>query len=174
MGKSRLDKRREMEAAEALEKPETAAKKERKSAKEKVAKDPTKRKVATRRTREKPVERKRAVWIIYSGSMKEEGRYPYDQKQAAQDRLEALRARGKRLYFLQMVKELITSDAQPVTTIVPELEDEPVEVEVGAGVVADVGDVDAMVDMGLDAAAFSAGEEEEEEEEEKEPAGEEE
>jgi len=174
MGKSRLEMRRQAEAAVALDKVKEAAapKKERKT-KERAAKDPTKRKATTRKTREKPVERKRAVWIIYSGSMKEEGRYPYDQKQAAEERLEALRARGKRLYFLQMVKELITSDAQPMT-VVPQLEDEPVETdgEVEAGM---TGDVDEMVDLGLDASAFTDGEEEEEEKDkEEEAAGEEE
>ena len=103
MAKSRLQMRREAEAAESAG--STTATKTKKKA--------TRKKASTRKTREKAPERKRAVWVIYSGSMKEEGRFTYDQKEAADDRLETLLGRGKKLYFMQLVKELITG-AGPV------------------------------------------------------------
>lgn len=130
MGKSRLGLRREAEAAEALEKEAEAVEGVEKVSKTK-AKGATKKKAATKRTREKPPERKRAVWVIYSGSMKEEGRYPYQDKAAAEERLEQLRQKSKRLYFIQMLKELIIGDSKPVT-IVPQIEDEDLQDEIPA------------------------------------------
>lgn len=124
MAKSRAELRRMAEAAEALEK--ASPKKKKKAT----------RKKAARRTREKAPERKRAVWVLYSSSMKEEGRYPYDQKDAAEEKLQALRSRGKRLYFMQMVKELITDGASPVVPVEPVIEDEELnEAPVTAGAV---------------------------------------
>ncbi len=123
MGKSRIGMRREVEAAEAAE--NEAEKEAVKSDKPKV-KAATKKKVATKRTREKQPERKRAVWVIYSGSMKEEGRYPWQDKAAAEEKLEQLRQKSKRLYFIQMLKELIVGDSKPVT-IVPQIEDEDLQ-----------------------------------------------
>ena len=105
------------EAADALEKAEAADKPKKKAAK---------RKSTVRKTREKAPERKRAVWIVYSGSMKEEGRYTYDQKEAAEARLAALRERSTRkLYFLQLVKELVTEGGvQPIVPIEPDFDEE--------------------------------------------------
>ena len=123
MGKSRIGMRREVEAAEAAEK--EAEVEVAKSGKPKT-KAATKKKAATKRTREKPPERKRAVWVIYSNNMKEEGRYPYQDKAAAEERLEQLRQKSKRLYFMQMLKELIIGDSKPVT-IVPQIEDEDLQ-----------------------------------------------
>ncbi|MFP6766402.1 MAG: hypothetical protein VB858_22420 [Planctomycetaceae bacterium] len=100
MAKSRLQMRRESEAAE----------NDAKASPKAVKKKATRKKAATRRTREKVVERKRAVWVLYSSSMKEEGRFSYDQKTAAEDRLKVLQARGKKVYFMQLVKELITGE----------------------------------------------------------------
>lgn len=53
--------------------------------------------------------RKRLVWVVYSGSMKEEGRFSYDQRAAAEERIEQLRQKGgvKKLYFIQPVREVI-------------------------------------------------------------------
>lgn len=115
MAKSRLQMRREAEAAES-----TTATKTKKKA--------TRKKAATRKAREKAPERKRAVWVIYSGSMKEEGRYTYDQKEAADERLETLLGRGKKLYFMQLVKELITGEG-PVESDAAPAEEEAAAVE---------------------------------------------
>ena len=99
MARSRLELRKEVEAAEArgvTAKGEVKAKKTRKA--------PAKR---TSRTKVKAPQRKRIVWVIYSGSMKEEGRFSYDQREAAEERLEVLRSKSKKLYFLQPLKEVI-------------------------------------------------------------------
>jgi hypothetical protein len=117
MAKSRLELRREVEAAEAQEKIKPTKKKA------------AKRKAAARRTREKAPERKRAVWVVYDGSMKEHGRFAYDQKEEAEAKLETLRARGKKLFFMQMVKELLTADAQAVSSALTSVkeEDDPIQ-----------------------------------------------
>ena len=93
---SRLAKRREVEAAEA--KPASA-----KKAKATTAKKPAARK------KTKAPERKRLIWGVFSGTMKEEARFPYDQRAAAEERLEQLRSKGKKMYFIQPIKELITA-----------------------------------------------------------------
>jgi hypothetical protein len=94
---SRLQKRREVEAAEA--RPEKKGK--RASA--------TGAKKATTRKKTKAPERKRLIWGVFSGTLKEEARFPYDQRAAAEERLEQLRAKGKKMYFIQPIKELITA-----------------------------------------------------------------
>jgi hypothetical protein len=70
---SRLEMRKQVEAAEAAggEKGEEKEKKPRKSTKAAAPR--------AKRTKEKVQARKRLVWVVYSGSMKEEGRFPYDQ-----------------------------------------------------------------------------------------------
>lgn len=100
MAKSRLQMRREAEAAEEAESTSKAKATKKKATRKKA----TRKKAAARKTREKAPERKRAVWVLYSSSMKEEGRFTYDQKKAAEDRLEVLQARGKKIYFMQLVK----------------------------------------------------------------------
>ncbi len=162
-GKKLLELRKQAEAAEAAEKDKEA--KPKKAARAKTPKEPkAAKKKAVRRTREKPEVKKRAIWVIYSNSMKEEGRYPYNQKAAAEERLEALRARSKRLYWLQMVKELITNDGGPVT-VVPELEEVPVDMDLDAVPAGAAEDEEEAVDISVDGEVFDEGEEEEEEEE---------
>ena len=101
---SRMDKRREIEAAEAQEtKPakKTATRKKR-AVKAKTA---TKRKTA----KAKLTARKRLVWGVFNGNMKEEGRYPYHDRAAAEEKLGKLRTRSpKKLFFIQPIKEEIT------------------------------------------------------------------
>lgn len=144
MAKSRLQMRREVEAAEEAE-PASKAKATKKKA--------TRKKAATRKTREKAPERKRVVWVLYSSSMKEEGRFSYDQKEAADARLEVLQARGKKIYFMQLVKELITgpvtSDAEPETEDVAAAagDEEP---EDGPEVTKDAGTEDAEFDADVE------------------------
>ncbi|MBT4864079.1 MAG: hypothetical protein HON53_03020 [Planctomycetaceae bacterium] len=108
---SRLDKRREVEAADALEKSESdgAGTKKKKAAKKKTAK-----KATTRRTKTKAPQRKRLVWAVFSGSMKEEARFPYDQRKDAEKKLEQLRAKAtKKMYFIQPVKEPLPDAPTP-------------------------------------------------------------
>jgi hypothetical protein len=164
MAKSRLELRRQAEAAEAQEKEKAATTSETGVASRK--KSATKRKATTRRVREKPPERKRAVWIIYSGSMKEEGRYPYDKKEEAEARLDALKQRGRKLYWLQLVKELIVDGQAEVQTIEAPLEDDlppDEELELEGG--------DVELDEPLEIEAGEEEAEEEEEEAEEAPAG---
>jgi hypothetical protein len=98
---SRIQKRKEAEAAVAAGKPEKPAKKKR-----------TSTRTSTSRKKSKAAERKRLIWGVFSGGLKEEARFPYDQRAAAEERLEQLKAKGKKSYFIQPIKEVIT-DAPP-------------------------------------------------------------
>lgn len=95
---SRIQKRRETEAAEGRGAKAPAKKKAKR------ARAPSKRKA-------KAAERKRLIWGVFSGSLKEEARFPYDQRAAAEEKLEQLRAKGKKSYFIQPIKEVITAPA---------------------------------------------------------------
>ena len=102
---SRLEKRKEFEAAEALEK----AGSDEKATKKKV----TRKTTTTRRTKVKAPQRKRLVWGVFNGSMKEQARFPYEQREEAEAKLTQLRARStKRMFFIQPIKEPVP-DAPP-------------------------------------------------------------
>ena len=121
MAKSRLSKRREAEAAEELEK--AAPKKKKKKA--------TRKKATTTRARKKKADtpaRRRLVWVVYSSTMREEGRYLYHERDKAEEKLNALLAKGKRRYFIQPIKEPLDSEGNP---LVPD-EEEPKEVKKSA------------------------------------------
>ncbi|MEZ6063605.1 MAG: hypothetical protein R3C19_24915 [Planctomycetaceae bacterium] len=142
MAKSRLNMRREVEAAEALEKTAPAKKKaSRKStASTKAAKPAKKKKKSTRKkatsrtrkTKDTPT-RRRLVWVIYSSTMREEGRFLYHDRDQAEEKLEQLLSKGKRRYFIQPVKEPLDADGQPISqgdvTAPPVDMDEDAEVE---------------------------------------------
>lgn len=119
MGKNRLELRRMAEAAEKLKKA-SGAPDGKKTKKRKAA---TKRKTAPRKTKVRAHQRKRMVWCVFNGSMKEEGRFPYDQKEAAEAKLELLRSKSKKLYFLQPVKEAMGDVAAPASEVLPADED---------------------------------------------------
>lgn len=93
---SRIQKRKEAEAAST------------RGAKAEVKKK-VKRVRAPSRRKPKAAERKRLIWGVFSGSLKEEARFPYDQRAAAEERLEQLRAKGKKSYFIQPIKEVISA-----------------------------------------------------------------
>lgn len=103
---SRLDKRREAEAVEALEKENGKKKITKKAATKKKA---TKKKAAKKsRAKAKTATRKRMIWGIYNGSMKEESRFPYAEREAAEEKLQQLRDKStKKQYFIQPIKEPI-------------------------------------------------------------------
>jgi len=96
--------RKQVEAA-AAKKSKTA----KKTTKKKVAeKKTTKKKVAKKRAKKvKAVERKRLVWGVYSGNMKEEARFPYDELDKAEKKATQLRSKSSKLYFIQPIKEVI-------------------------------------------------------------------
>jgi len=113
MAKSRLSKRREAEAAEALEEAAPAKKKKKKAAKKKA----TRKKATTSRSRRAKdvAPRRRLIWVVYSSTMREEGRYPYHERNKAEEKLEQLLAKGKRRYFIQPIKEPLDSEGNPMT-----------------------------------------------------------
>jgi hypothetical protein len=131
---SRMELRRQVEAAEAAggTAPAAAPAKAKKAAAPKA-----------KRTKEKAVARKRLIWVVYNGSMKEEGRFPYDQRAAAEEKIELLRQKSKKLYFIQPVKEVIGADpsatvglaaaaavaaAKSAALVAPPVEEEEVEI----------------------------------------------
>ena len=135
MASRRLDKRREIEAAEALGVDGDAE--AEKDGKRKRAVAGAKKKPVKKKARTKPIERRRIVWVIYNNTQKEEDRFPYDQKKAAEERIEVLRSKSKRLYWLQAVKEALGAAPAGATTdiykanYVPEIEvEEEAELEV--------------------------------------------
>jgi len=119
--------RREVEAAEAAEKTSTKKKtankkvtkkkvvkktKKKKAAKKKA----TRKKAATSRARraKEVAPRRRLVWVVYSSTMREEGRFLYHERDKADAKLEQLLARGKRRYFIQPIKEPLDSEGNPL------------------------------------------------------------
>jgi hypothetical protein len=90
-----LDKRREHEAAE----------KQGKVKKDASGKKGSARKAPARKRKVKAPERKRLLWGVFSGTLKEEGRFAYDEKDKAEEKLALLRSKSKKLYFIQPIKE---------------------------------------------------------------------
>jgi len=109
---SRLEMRRQAEAAES----------EAKIAPKKKA---VKRKKATRKKKAAKAEvRRRLMWGVFTGSMKEESRFDYDKRDAAVERIEQLRAKNaKKLYFIQPIKEPLDGEVS-VAKVVPADEEE--------------------------------------------------
>ena len=174
MAKSRLSMRREVEAAEAAEAGTTKKKATRKAAGEKAegttkkrAKKgdtdpaaPKKRKAAKPRTKraKEAMQRRRLIWVVYSSTMREEGRFLYHEKDKADELLATLLGRGKRRYFMQPMKEALNPDGSPVVQSGSAIavEDEEVKIEV---------DAEAADEVDLDADLESDEEEAEEAEE---------
>ena len=125
MAKSRLSMRKEVEAAGAVEETKTSTKKKaakKKAAKKKAVKKKAVKKKATRKksttTRARKAKevapRRRLVWVVYSSTMREEGRFLYHEHDKADAKLEQLLARGKRRYFIQPIKEPLDSEGEPM------------------------------------------------------------
>jgi len=123
---SRLDMRRMNEAAEARETGGDDAEAKPKKARAK-AKTPAKK--ATKRTKEKVAPRRMLMWAVYNGNMKEEARFPYIERKAAEEKLAALREKSaKKLFFIQPVKvPLGDAGAKIVKEDVIDTDDEPVK-----------------------------------------------
>lgn len=97
-----LQKRLEAEAAEKLGKTAKKKKATKKKASRKKAK-------TTRKRKTKTTERKKIFWGVFSGTLKEEGRFNYDERDKAEEKLAALRNRStKKLYFIQPIKETLS------------------------------------------------------------------
>lgn len=118
---SRLELRKQAEASQPAGEKGTEPKKATK-------KTPKVAAPRAKRTKEKVQARKRLVWVVYSGSMKEEGRFPYDQLAAAHEKIEQLKLKSKKMYFIQPVKEILGEGGVVVAKpVVVELDDEPVK-----------------------------------------------
>jgi hypothetical protein len=128
-GPSRMDKRREAEAAEARERDDEQGEEEeeeaedeadaegddeeggkkKKTKKKAAAKKPAAKKPATKRSRAAKEVRRRAVWVVYDNASKEVDEFPFNQKAEA----EALLARkiqekeGKATFYINLVKKEI-------------------------------------------------------------------
>jgi len=91
------------------------AKKATKKTTKKVAKKAaTKKKAVKRKKKSTEPTRYQLIWGVYSSSMREEARFDYAQRKDADKKAEQLKAKGKKLYWVQPIKE----------EIVPEPEDE--------------------------------------------------
>ncbi|WP_157605936.1 hypothetical protein [Schlesneria paludicola] len=133
MASKRMELRKQAEALEARGGSVDAPKKTKKSAGTK-----------TKRVKEKVQARKRLVWVVYNGSMKEEGRFPYDQREAAEEKIELLRQKSKKMYFIQPLKEVIgeAPGAAPAKLVTAEIEEDDVRPSRKAAVAEDEEDDD--------------------------------
>ena len=123
---SRMDMRRMAEAAEARE-ADGGDDEGKAPAKAKAkAKKPAAKKT-TRRTKEKTVPRRMMMWAVYNGNMKEEARFPYAEREAADEKLAQLREKSaKKLFFIQPIKVPL-GDATAAVVVRDEIDtdDEP-------------------------------------------------
>lgn len=153
MAKSLKTLRREAEAAEAQAATKKTAKKTKKSASAKVTKKRKAAKPRTKRAREQ-MQRRRLIWVVYSSTMREEGRFLFYEKEKAEELLETLLAKGKRKYFLQPLKEALNADGTPVLQVanpVQENDDDDSTPDAESTDEADVdGDVDIDGDLDLE------------------------
>jgi hypothetical protein len=99
--RNRHELREQAEAAEKLEKPASGEAADKKKAKEPKKKAAPK----SKRSKAKIIVRKRLLWGVFSSSLKEEGRFPYAEREAAEARAQDLAAKHKRTYFIQPIKE---------------------------------------------------------------------
>ena len=91
-----------------------AKKKTTKKATKKAAKKTTKS-VAKKTTRKKkstePI-RYRLIWGVYSSGMREESRFDYGKRKDADKKAEQLTAKGKKLFWVQPIKEEIVPEPE--------------------------------------------------------------
>lgn len=152
--------RREVEAAEAeagVKKKASRKTADAKTAKKRAAKGekdgvPKKKKAAKPRTRraKEAMQRRRLVWVVYSSTMREEGRFLFHEKDKANELLATLLGRGKRRYFMQPVKEALNPDGTPIAQVgvpVPDEEVEDIKVIDPVAEVADDIDLDAELEI---------------------------
>jgi hypothetical protein len=113
MASRRLQKRIEAEAAEKLG---SSGKKNKATTKKRTTKAA---KPTARKRKVKEAERKKIYWGVFSGTLKEEGRYAYDERDKAEEKLAQLRSRSKKLFFIQPIKESLSEAAPAPEEAVP-------------------------------------------------------
>lgn len=91
------------------------------ASKKKTVKKKTVKKKPTRKKKTASDVRKRLIWGVFNSSMKEEGRFPYDQRKEAEKKLQQLQAKSKKPYFIQPIKEVLAE----VAKVVADDEDNP-------------------------------------------------
>lgn len=99
--------------------------------------------------------RRRLVWVVYSSTMREEGRYLYYERAQAEEKLEQLLSKGKRKYFIQPIKEALNPDGTPVVSVGNPQPDDDIEEDIPVVVKDEDGVEDIDIDVEL------AGDEEE-------------
>jgi len=123
-GPTRLDKRRENEAAEAQERDKEAEEPEeaeeeadsgddgdddapKKKPKKAAKKAAVPKKPAVKRTRVAKEVRRRAVWVVCDNGSKEVGEFPFNQKAEAEELLarKILEKEGKATFYMNLVKK---------------------------------------------------------------------
>jgi len=131
-GPSRMDKRREAEAAEARDKDddreeaeeeaeeeesdadegddEEGGKKKKPAKKKPAKKATTAKKPATKRTRTPKEVRRRAVWVVFDNSNKPVGTFQFNQKEEAEAALAKKIEEKKGTFFLNLIKEEMKAD----------------------------------------------------------------
>ena len=101
---SRLELRKQVEAA--------ASQQAAGDGKDGKKKKPEAKKKPPRRSKAKTPDRKRLMWAVFNSNMKEEARFPYDQRDAAEERMEQLKQKSaKKLFFIQAIKEILAEPA---------------------------------------------------------------
>lgn len=118
MASRRLQKRIEAEAAE----------KQGKTAKAPKKRAASKRTTTARKRKVKAPERKKLYWGVFSGTLKEEGRFAYDELDKAEERLAQLRSKSKKLYFIQPIKVTLSESGPVDEAALPQDEDPEDEV----------------------------------------------
>ena len=72
-----------------------------------VKKKAVKKKAVKRKKKVSEPTRYRLIWGVYSSSMREEARFDYDQRKDADKKAEQLKSKGKKIYWVQPIKEPI-------------------------------------------------------------------
>jgi hypothetical protein len=98
--RNRHELREQAEAAEKQGKAPAAEAGDKKKVKEKK-----KAAAKPKRSKTKVIVRKRLLWGVFSASLKEEGRFAYAERDAAESRAADLATKHKRTYFVQPIKE---------------------------------------------------------------------
>lgn len=129
--RSRLDMRREYEAAEQLEATEDeagAVVETPEGEAEPKAKKTTKKKAKTTKSRSKsksskPSARMRVVWAVVNDAFKTVQTFAYTEKAAAEAKAAELIEKGKGTHFIQRTKEEIPDDAPGLGASIPRSEE---------------------------------------------------